>query len=200
MTAWETVKDDFQSSVDLSKGWQERNMWDLLSEYTGIEISPEEDLASLKKKAEKLEVPPGKDSEEKIVDRIFSKYVEPKLIEPTFVTGYLSKHSPLAKKSPSDERIAERFEIFINGQEIGNAYSEQNNPFIQKEMFQMQLDSKDEETEDLKMDEDYIEALEYGMPPATGLGIGIDRLVMLITGAENIREVILFPMLKPQGK
>ncbi len=186
---WNKLKDSFQSSIDFSAGWEEKNIWELISRYTKMEISPHDSFEELKEKAEKLDVPPGKDTEVKIVDRIFSKYVENKLINPTFVTGYLSRHSPLAKKSHTDEKFAERFEIFIGGQEIGNAYSEQNDPEVQRKMFEVQ--SK-------KIDEEYIEALEYGMPPASGLGIGIDRLVMLVTGVESIREVILFPMLKPQ--
>ncbi|MEA3506442.1 MAG: lysine--tRNA ligase [Elusimicrobiota bacterium] len=193
-------KEGYEPSVDLIKGWKKENIWELMSKYTGMDFDPGDSFEELKKKAEKLDVPPGKDSPEKVADRIFSKYVEPKLVSPTIVTGYLTKVSPLAKSSPDDERIAERFEIFIGGQEIGNAYSEQNDPDIQRDMFLNQLNEKadEEEFSDIsKIDEDYIEALEYGMPPASGLGIGIDRLIMLLTGAESIREVILFPMLKP---
>ncbi len=196
VSIWDKVKDKFNSVIDFSKGWEEKNIWDLLTEYTGIEFSPEDSFEVLKEKAEKLNVPPGKDSAEKVVDRIFSQYVEEKLQEPTFVTGYLSKYSPLAKRSPQDEKIAERFEIFIGGQEIGNAYSEQNDPEVQRKMFEYQISEYDDDEHVKKIDEDYLEALEYGMPPATGLGIGIDRLVMLMTGVDSIREVILFPMLK----
>ncbi|MFH1416254.1 MAG: lysine--tRNA ligase [Elusimicrobiota bacterium] len=195
---WEEVRRaGYTPVIDFSKGWEERNIWELLSHYSGSSISPEDPIEVLREKALKLDVPPGKDSSEKIVDRIFSKYVEPQLKEATFVTGYLSDNSPLAKRSPDDLRIAERFEIFAAGQEIGNAYSEQNDPIIQRNMFEMQVENYDDPEQPKKVDEDYLEALEYGMPPASGLGIGIDRLLMLMTGAESIREVILFPMLKP---
>ncbi|MDA3792519.1 MAG: lysine--tRNA ligase [Elusimicrobia bacterium] len=190
-------EEGYEASVDLTKDWREKDMWELMSKYTGIKFSPGDSFDELKKKAARLDVPPGKDSPDKVADRIFSKYVEPELISPTIVTGYLSKFSPLAKSSSEDERIAERFEIFVGGQEIGNAYSEQNNPLVQREMFERQLKEKDEESDINEIDDDYLEALEYGMPPASGLGIGIDRLIMLLTGAESIREVILFPMLKP---
>ncbi|MFW6133946.1 MAG: lysine--tRNA ligase [Elusimicrobiota bacterium] len=192
------IKDSgFETNIDLSQGWEEKSIWDLLSEYTGTEFLPGDNFEKLKQKAEKLDVPPGKDSAHKIVDRIFSKYVQDNLIKPVFVTGFLSKDSPLAKSSPENEIFAERFEIFINGQEIGNAYSEQNNPVIQREMFEMQAEQGEEYDKDKKIDEDYLESLEYGMPPASGLGIGVDRLVMAITGKDSIREVILFPMLRP---
>jgi lysyl-tRNA synthetase class 2 len=199
-TVWNKFKDQVTSSIDLSQGWEERNIWDLISEHTGMKFTPEDSFEELKEKANKLDVPPGKDSPEKVVDRIFSKFVEEKLVQPTFVTGYLAKHSPLAKKSEENPVLAERFEIFIGGQEVGNAYSEQNDPDVQYKMFKMQVDEYDDDEHSKNIDDDYVEALEYGMPPAAGLGIGIDRLVMLMTGAESIREVILFPMLKPLNK
>ncbi|MGM0442084.1 MAG: lysine--tRNA ligase [Elusimicrobiota bacterium] len=183
-----------KSDIDCTGSWAKKDLWQLLKEYTGTEFNPEDSFSVLKEKADKLNVPPGKDSQAKILDRIFSKFVEPELIEPTFVTGYLAKDSPLAKRSSKNPVLAERFELFINGQEIGNAYSEQNDPRVQKEMFERQV------AEDGgKIDREYIEALEYGMPPAAGLGIGIDRLTMLLTGKESIREVILFPMLKSKN-
>ncbi len=193
-----TLKDKgYEVATDLDRGWKEKNMWALITEHTEVEFSPEDSFEELKEKAEKLQVPPGKDSPEKVLDRVFSKYVQPKLKEPVFITGFLSEYSPLAKTSPDDRRIAERFEIFINGQEVGNAYTEQNNPHMQRKMFEKQLTDNREEGFTGKMDLDYIEALEYGMPPASGLGIGVDRLVMLLSGAESIKEVMLFPMLRP---
>ncbi|MFC2062183.1 lysine--tRNA ligase, partial [Elusimicrobiota bacterium] len=195
---WEKLKAaGYSGSVDFKKGWEEKNIWDLLTEYTGVEFLPEDTYENLKSKADNLEVPPGKDSANKIVDRVFSKYVEKNLIEPTFVTGYLSEHSPLAKSNAENSKIAERFELFIAGQEIANAYSEQNDPEVQRKMFESQVEQDEFEGESKEIDESYLEALEFGMPPASGLGIGVDRVVMLMTGVDSIREVILFPMLKP---
>ncbi len=181
----------FPVSEDILGRWDRKDYWQLLKTHTGEDFSPEITYEEAKQKADKLNIPPGKDSLEKILDRIFSHYVEDKLSAPTFVTGYPSSASPLAKQSPDNPMIAERFEIFINGSELGNAYSEQNDPEIQKKVFLKQAGSN------TPVDEDYIEALEYGMPPASGLGIGVDRLTMALTGAETIREVLLFPMLKP---
>ncbi|MGM0567927.1 MAG: lysine--tRNA ligase [Elusimicrobiota bacterium] len=184
----------FNISESIFNEWSERDYWQLLSSYTGEEFSCDMDFEQAKRKADKLNVPPGKDSKEKVLDRIFSQYVEPELVKPTFVTGYLSSSSPLAKQTSGNSDLAQRFEIFINGMELGNAYSEQNDPETQRKVLE-----KQSEENNMPVDEDFIKALEYGMPPASGLGIGIDRLAMILTGAENIREVILFPMLKPLG-
>ncbi|MEG1596914.1 MAG: lysine--tRNA ligase [Bacilli bacterium] len=132
-----------------------------------------------------------------IINAFFEKYVEETIIEPTFVYGHPLEISPLAKKNEKDPRFTERFELFICGDEYANAFSELNDPIDQKERFENQLKEKDlGNLEANEMDEDYIEALEYGMPPCGGMGMGIDRLVMLITGSLNIREVILFPQMK----
>ena len=115
--------------------------------------------------------------------------------QPTFITDYPASLCPLAKAKKEDPSIAERFELFIMGQELANAYTELNDPEIQLENFKKQVEGKS----DKEIDKDYIRALEFGMPPAGGLGIGIDRLIMLLTGCDNIRDVILFPQLKPEG-
>ena len=132
-----------------------------------------------------------------IVNAFFEKYVEDTIVEPTFIYGHPVEISPLARKDEQDERFTQRFELFICGSEYANAFTELNDPIDQYERFENQLKEKalgnDEANE---MDIDYVEALEYGMPPAGGMGMGIDRLVMLITGSENIREVILFPHMK----
>ena len=132
-----------------------------------------------------------------IINAFFEKYVEDKIIEPTFIFGHPIEISPLAKIDPDDKRFTQRFELFICGSEYANAFTELNDPIDQYERFENQVKEKDLGNEEAtEMDMDYVEALEYGMPPAGGLGVGIDRLVMLITNSETIREVILFPTMK----
>ena len=196
LSAMDKLEGRFSSEIDITKGWEEKDLWQLISGHTGIEFLPDDPFSVLKEKASRLNVPPGKDSPAKLVDRIFTAYVQDKLVEPTFVTGYLAQDSPLAKVSSSEKLFAERFELYIGGQEIGNAYSEQNDPAVQRKMFEVQVSGDDDDETVKKIDTDYLESMEYGMPPASGLGIGLDRLVMLLTGSESIREVILFPMLK----
>jgi lysyl-tRNA synthetase class 2 len=156
--------------------------------------------AELRKAADKLKitVEDGWGSG-KIIDEIFSEFVEPKLIQPTFIIDYPIEMSPLAKKHRDNPRLVERFEPIIAGKEIGNAFSELNDPIDQRERFEAQMKLRaggDEEAQVL--DEDYIRALEYGMPPTAGLGIGIDRLVMLMTDQASIRDVLFFPQMRPE--
>lgn len=183
--------------LDFSKPFRSANMIDLIKEKTGIDFSENMDLEEAKAlaKSHNIEVQDhfmiGH-----IINAFFEEYVESTLIEPTFLCGHPIEISPLAKKS-SDPRFVERFELFICGSEYANAFTELNDPIDQRERFEGQLKEKDlgnDEAND--MDEDFVEALEYGMPPAGGMGIGIDRLVMMVTGSENIREVILFPLMK----
>ena len=135
-----------------------------------------------------------------IINAFYEKYVEDTIVGPAFIYGHPIEVSPLAKKS-EDERFTERFEIFICGDEYGNAFSELNDPIDQRQRFEKQLEERHLGNEEAnEMDEDFVEALEYGMPPTGGLGIGIDRLIMMITSAQSIREVILFPHMKEKNK
>lgn len=131
----------------------------------------------------------------------FDEFVEDKLVQPTFLTGHPVEISPLAKKCPGDSQYTERFELFICGRECANAFSELNDPIDQKERFMAQVAKRDAgDDEASMMDDDFVTALEYGMPPTGGLGIGIDRLVMILTGENSIRDVLLFPTMKPLDK
>ena len=140
------------------------------------------------------------DSYGELLTLLFDETVEPKLINPTFVTDYPVESSPLARRNDEDPSVADRFELFIAGREIGNAFSELNDPFDQEERFKSQVDAKIKEGLPVEMDDDYIEALKQGLPPTAGCGIGIDRIVMLLTNSYSIRDVILFPLLKPVNK
>ncbi len=185
------------NELSLKAPYKRLHMVDAIKEETGIDFREDISFEEASKLAEEhdIEVEPHYGYGH-IVNEFFEKYVEDKIVEPTFVHGHPVEISPLAKKS-NDPRFTERFELFICGNEYGNAFTELNDPIDQYERFLAQVEEgkkgNDEATE---MDIDYVEALEYGMPPAGGLGIGIDRLVMLITGTESIREVILFPHMK----
>jgi lysyl-tRNA synthetase class 2 len=143
-----------------------------------------------------LEVEPGEEDVAGMLDALFSSLVEPTLIQPTFVTDYPVASSPLARQQTEDPGLAERFELFVGGCELCNAFSELNDPREQRRRFEAQARERTPEGEEVVIDEDYIRALEYGMPPTAGLGIGIDRLVMLLTEQDSIRDVVLFPLLR----
>ena len=185
-------------NISLKPKFKRAHMVDLIKEKTGINFFDQMSL----EEAKKLAVEHGIELEDHfsyghIVNAFYEKYVEDTIIDPTFVYGHPIEISPLAKKDPKDPRFTQRFELFICGSEYANAFTELNDPIDQYERFENQLKEKElgnEEAND--MDIDYVEALEYGMPPAGGMGMGIDRLVMMITNSENIREVILFPHMK----
>ncbi|MEL0011428.1 MAG: amino acid--tRNA ligase-related protein, partial [Bacteroidota bacterium] len=135
----------------------------------------------------------------KIIDEIFGTYVEPKLIQPTFITDYPIEMSPLTKKHRSKDGLVERFECICNGKEIANAYTELNDPVDQRERLEAQASLRaGGDDEAMTVDEDFLRALEYGMPPTAGIGIGIDRLSMIMTNSESIRDVLFFPQMKPE--
>jgi lysyl-tRNA synthetase class 2 len=182
--------------------WKRANMLDLVREATGCnELSydcPRELAAEQAKKAG-VQIEPT-DSSAKIIVKIFDEKIEETLIDPTFVIGYPRETSPLAKANAEDPSKVDRFELFIYGREIGNAFSELNDPEDQRKRFEEQITQRDAgDDEAHQMDTDYVNALRYGMPPAGGLGIGIDRVVMLLTNASSIRDVILFPTLRKRS-
>ena len=185
------------NTINLAPPWRRIYLRDAIKNYCDIDFEDYPDATSLRSKMEekRMEVDPNK-GRGKLVDELISTFVEPNLIQPTFLIDYPVEMSPLAKTKRGNERLVERFEGFINGMEIANAFTELNDPLDQRERFKQQMRERvgDEEVE--IADEDFLEALEYGMPPTGGLGIGIDRLVMLLTGQSSIREVILFPQLK----
>ncbi|MCQ2751802.1 MAG: lysine--tRNA ligase [Coriobacteriales bacterium] len=189
------------NTIDFEKPFKTVTMCGALSEIIGQEITidmPFDELVALAKKHD-IEVLDGWGSG-KIISELFDELVEDTLIQPTFVTEHPLEISPLAKKMPENPQLTQRFELFICGNEYANAFSELNDPVDQEERFAAQMQAKASgDDEAMPYDEDYIRALEYGMPPAGGIGIGVDRMVMLLTGNESIRDVLLFPMMKPES-
>jgi lysyl-tRNA synthetase class 2 len=188
-----------EKEIDLSKGWRKVHIVDLIKEKTGIDFFKIYDFEEAKKLAKEhhLEVAAHLYGVGHIINLFFEHYCEADLIQPTFVYGHPIEISPLTKKDPNDERFTQRFELFINGSEYANAYTELNDPIDQLERFENQIKEKDLGNEEAnEMDLDFVEALEYGMPPTGGIGIGIDRLVMLLTDSKSIRDVLLFPQMK----
>ena len=185
--------------IDLQKPWKRASMTDLIKEYSGLDASDfdyEKITAFCKEKGIEFD---KNDSTGKLIAELFDHFVEPNLIQPTFVIDYPKEISPLAKANPDNPKLVERFELFIGGYEFANAFSELNDPIDQRERLEAQ--SKLRDLGDLEanvVDEDFLDALEYGMPPTGGLGIGIDRMIMLFTGNTSIKEIILFPQMKPE--
>ena len=187
--------------IDLTPGWPRLPMYEAVKQYTGLDFmaisSDEEAVAAAKSIG--VELPPTADKTwGNALYECFDQKVEEKLIQPTFITMHPVDVSPLAKRSPRDPRLTERFELFICRSEMGNAFSELNDPIDQRARFQKQVELRAKGDDEAgMMDEDYITALEYGLPPTGGMGIGIDRCVMLLTNNDSIREVLLFPTMKP---
>ncbi len=187
--------------INLAPGWRRLTMVDAVKEYVGIDFGAISDDKEAVAAAEAIGVELADTADKTWGNALyacFDQRVEEKLIQPTFITMYPVEVSPLTKASPEDPRLTERFELFICHSELANAYSELNDPIVQRERFMKQLELRDRGDDEAEMlDEDFLTAMEYGMPPTGGMGIGIDRAVMLLTGADTIREVICFPTMKP---
>ena len=197
-----TTKITYQGQdIDLTPKFKRITMIDSIKEVTGIDFNnintDEEAVALAKEKG--IEIPDKtKETRGDVISLFFDEYVEKTLVQPTFIYDYPVEISPLAKRKQADPRLTERFEIFIGGREYGNAFSELNDPIDQYERFKKQVEARDAGDDEAgMMDEDYINALEIGLPPTGGLGIGVDRFVMLLTDAASIRDVLLFPTMKP---
>jgi lysyl-tRNA synthetase class 2 len=190
------------NSIDLTPPWQRYRLTDALVELGNVPRTAIEDLTHAADYARSIGIPTERyEGHGKLLTKIFDQTVEPKLIQPTFISHYPLEVSPLSRKNEADPTITDRFELFIGGREMANAFSELNDARDQKERFLLQLNARQAGDEEAHlMDEDYIRALEYGMPPAAGEGIGIDRLIMLFTDSASIRDVILFPHLRPEKK
>ncbi len=187
-------------TIDFSKPWKRINLLQELEARTGI--TPEElsDINSAKTAMKRVGLPTeNEDNLGGIIEKLLERFVEPNLIEPTFIIGYPIETSPLAKKDPNNPKFTRRFEGYIGGREICNAFSELNDPIDQLERFNQQLEERSKgDDEAHPMDEEFIYAMECGMPPTGGCGIGLDRMAMVLTGASHLREVLLFPMMKPE--
>ena len=187
--------------IDFKRPWKRFTMFEAIERFTGVNIS-EMDEKALIETANKLDLPIDETmGKGKLIDMIFGEKCEPYLIQPTYITDYPVEMSPLAKKHRSKEGLAERFEAIINGKEICNAFSELNDPIDQRKRFEEQLElGRRGDEEAMTLDEDFLRSMEYGMPPTAGLGVGIDRLTMIMTNQPSIQDVIFFPQMKPERK
>ena len=173
-------------------------MREAIKKYGKVDIDKLKD-SEIKKLLKKYKIEQAKFSRGWAINDLFEELVEEKLVQPTFITDYPKETSPLCKEKRGDSKLIERFEFFFNGHEVGNAYSELNDPLIQNELLKDQeKQRKGGDDEANPMDKDFVRALEYGMPPAGGLGVGIDRVIMLLTNSKSLRDVILFPIMRPE--
>ena len=185
--------------IDLSK-WERLTMTEAVKKYAGVDFASiaSDEEARAAAAAHGVEIEAGKESKGHILAAFFDAFVEDKLIQPTFIYDYPVEISPLAKRKPEDPSMTERFEYFINGMEMGNAFSELNDPVDQRARMEAQAAKKRAQGANAEVDEDFLNALEYGMPPTGGLGMGVDRFVMMLTDSSSIRDVLLFPTMKPK--
>lgn len=190
------------TTIELASPWKRMSMIEAVKEYSGKDFANVTDLEEARAIAKELNVAVEPSfGIGKIINACFEEYVEDKLIQPTFITGHPKEISPLAKSNPENPEITDRFEAYIYGREICNGFTELNDPIDQKERFLKQVEERANGDEEANMmDEDFVNALEYGLPPTGGLGIGIDRLVMFLTNSSTIRDVLFFPTMKPLGK
>jgi lysyl-tRNA synthetase, class II len=191
-----------ENEIDFGGNWKRISMIDAVNEYLNTDLTTETAAEDLRKIAELkgISIRPDQRSG-KIINELFEVFVQPRLIEPTFIKDYPVEISPLARRCPDNPKLTERFELFMGGEEVANAFSELIDPADQFERFKSQVKSSDEEERITgKIDKDFLKALEYGMPPTGGEGIGIDRFVMILTNSNSIRDVILFPLLKPENE
>jgi len=187
-------------AINFAKPWRRLQMLDAIKEYAGIDFNVIRTDQQAREIAKEKGLQIKKDeSRGKIINAFFEEYVEPKLIQPTFIIGHPVEISPLAKRNAINPEYTDRFEVFIYGREMGNAFSELNDPIDQRERFEKQMTEREKgDDEAHMMDEDFVQALEYGLPPTGGLGVGLDRLIMLLTDSASIRDVILFPTMRPR--
>ena len=188
--------------IDLTPPWNRMTMPEAVLKIGGVDFSQVKTLEDARRLADAHNIPyEAKDGIGGILNNAFEELVEEHLIQPTFITGHPTEISPLAKSSVADPNITDRFEGFIYAREICNGFTELNDPIDQRERFLKQVEERNAGDEEANMmDEDFVQALEYGLPPTGGLGIGIDRLVMFITGASSIRDVLFFPHMRPAAK
>jgi len=196
-----TVVKSGKHLIDFKRPWARYSMYEIIEKFLNVDIS-EMNEEQLRDVASKFKVPVDNTmGKGKLIDQIFGECCEPNLIQPVFITDYPVEMSPLAKKHRNKEGLVERFEAICNGKEICNAFSELNDPIDQRERFESQIElGKRGDDESMVLDEDFLRALEYGMPPTAGLGIGIDRLSMVLTNSQSIQDVIFFPQMRPEKK
>ncbi len=184
-----------EATVDFTPPWPRKRYDDLLREFAGVDVG---DLAALKAKAEAMGIAFDGRDPDVVANDLFEECVEDRLEGPVFVVDYPSAICPLTKRKAGDPKFAERFELFVRGMELANAYTELNDPFLQDELFHKQLAGQKEDDSMARVDDDFVRALKHAMPPAGGLGVGMDRLCMLLMNQASIRDVILFPLMRPQ--